>query len=144
MECFFLFPFSFPFPRPLRSVCPRVLTHVKSQQCTCAWMGLPALPSWAPVQATELAVIAHQSQVWAVDLEASHSRLSGPSVVMRLLSLTSCTTESVLAVCSFPAFCQLDPLNFLWGRWRFSAQELLGHLPCCVLAGAWLTGLKFT
>lgn len=46
------------------------------------------------------------------------------------------------SMCSSPAFCQPYPLNFLWWRWRFSAQELLSHIPCCVLAGAKQIGLN--
>lgn len=46
------------------------------------------------------------------------------------------------SVCSHPAFCQPYPLNFLRWRWRFSAQELLSHIPCCVLAGAKQIGLN--
>lgn len=93
----------FFFPLPLWSVYPQALTPAKSQPCAFAWIRIPAVPSWALMQAIELAVIAHQSQVWAIDLEASHSYLPGPTVVMRLFLLTSSTTESTLAVCSYPA-----------------------------------------
>ena len=61
---------------------------------------------------------------------------------MGLFLLTSSSTESTHAVCSYPAFCQPYPLNFLWGRWRFSARELLSHIPCCVLAGVRQIGLN--